>query len=374
MKLSEGLYEILKERLSWSKPRVECLVELVIALFRVQDVNLARLAVALEGESLVSSRYRRLQRFFAQMQLDADVLARLVVSIFGWWTQSFYLTLDRTNWKWGHGNLNILTLGIAYRGAAIPLYWTLLDKQGNSDQAERIALVQRFIRQFGRERVLGLLADREFIGEVWWRWLLRQRIPFWIRIKESQLAHDQGQTYALKRLFESLRVGESRCIRRRLKVSECSVYLSALRLDSGELLILAASHKRADPFKIYQRRWEIENLFQCLKGRGFHLESTHLTHPDRISMMMAVVTLGFCWAHKTGEWKDRFVNPLNVKSHGRREHSLFRYGLDELADALLGATVTGHHAVRLLFLFLCPPDWMEVKKGKLQLIDLHKGS
>ncbi|TXH67814.1 MAG: hypothetical protein E6Q83_16120 [Thiothrix sp.] len=87
------------------------------------------------------------------------MFARLVVSLFGWWAESFYLTLDRTNWKCGQRNLNILTLGVAYRGAAVPLYWRLLAKQGNSDQAERIELVQRFIRQFGRERVLGLLAD-----------------------------------------------------------------------------------------------------------------------------------------------------------------------------------------------------------------------
>ncbi|TXH67815.1 MAG: hypothetical protein E6Q83_16125 [Thiothrix sp.] len=60
MNLSECLYEIVKEHLPWSKPRVACLVELVVALFRVQDVNLARLAVVLEGKSLASSRYRRL--------------------------------------------------------------------------------------------------------------------------------------------------------------------------------------------------------------------------------------------------------------------------------------------------------------------------
>ncbi|TXH67813.1 MAG: hypothetical protein E6Q83_16115 [Thiothrix sp.] len=145
-------------------------------------------------------------------------------------------------------------------------------------------------------------------------WLIRQGIPFWIRIKESQLAHAQGQTHAMKRLFESLRVGESRGIRRRLKVSECSVYLSALRLDSGELLILAASHKRAAPFTVYQRRWEIENLFQCLKGRGFHLESTHITHPERISTMMAVITLGFFWHTKRGSGK---IGSFNLSKSSR---------------------------------------------------------
>jgi hypothetical protein len=35
--------------------------------------------------------------------------------------------LDRTNWKWGKSNINILFLCIAYRGAAIP--WTFRDPE-----------------------------------------------------------------------------------------------------------------------------------------------------------------------------------------------------------------------------------------------------
>ncbi|CAM0816742.1 transposase [Acinetobacter baumannii] len=54
------------------------------------------------------------------------------------------LTLDRTNWKWGKRDINILMLAIVYRGIAIPIVWTLLNKRGNSDTKERIALIQRF--------------------------------------------------------------------------------------------------------------------------------------------------------------------------------------------------------------------------------------
>jgi hypothetical protein len=63
--------------------------------------------------------------------------------------------------------LNILMLAVVYKGVAIPIYWLLLNKKGNSDTRERIAIVKRFIRQFGKERLLGILADREFIMEHW---------------------------------------------------------------------------------------------------------------------------------------------------------------------------------------------------------------
>ena len=78
--------------------------------------------------------------------------------------------MDRTNWKWGKRDINILMLVIVYRGIAIPIVWTLLNKRGNSDTKERIALIQRFISIFGKDRIVNVFADREFIGEKWFTW------------------------------------------------------------------------------------------------------------------------------------------------------------------------------------------------------------
>ncbi|MBL0229505.1 MAG: hypothetical protein IPP76_01415 [Moraxellaceae bacterium] len=36
---------------------------------------------------------------------------------------------------------------------AIPVYWLVLNKKGNSNQRERICLIHRFIRQFGRDNI-----------------------------------------------------------------------------------------------------------------------------------------------------------------------------------------------------------------------------
>jgi hypothetical protein len=98
------------------------------------------------------------------------------------------LTLDRTNWKWGKRNINILMLAIVYRGIAIPILWTLLNKRGNSDTKERIALIQRFIAIFGKDRIVNVFADREFIGEQWFTWLIEQDINFCIRVKKTSLS------------------------------------------------------------------------------------------------------------------------------------------------------------------------------------------
>ena len=56
-------------------------------------------------------------------------------------------------------------LAIVYRGIAIPILWTLLNKRGNSDTKERIALIQRFIPNSGKVRIVNVFADRECIGD-----------------------------------------------------------------------------------------------------------------------------------------------------------------------------------------------------------------
>ncbi|MEB4593138.1 hypothetical protein VSS37_19325 [Candidatus Thiothrix sp. Deng01] len=158
MELSDGLRDSLKVHLGWGKSRLDCFVGMLLGLLRLKQVNLTQLALAFASEAEPKSRYRRLQRFFASVAFDYDAGARLVMQMFGFNGQPYHLALDRTHWQWGKADINILTLGIVYKSAAIPVYWLVLDKRGNSNQAERVALLKRFISQFGRDGFRGYSA------------------------------------------------------------------------------------------------------------------------------------------------------------------------------------------------------------------------
>jgi len=252
MELSDGLRVILKGHLDWGKCRLDCFVGMLLALVRLKRMNLTQLALAFASQAKPKSRYRRLQRFFQEAVFDYDAIARLIMQMFEFYEKSYYLTLDRTNWKWGEKNLNILTLGIVYKGAAIPVYWLVLNKQGNSNQRERIALLQRFIARFGRQGILGVLGDREFIGDQWWQWLSDQDIPYLIRMKENQLLTAcPGQERPVRSLFADLDVGKSRALRKKRRIGQQWVWLSGMKLDSGEQLILAGNQRFPQPVEVY---------------------------------------------------------------------------------------------------------------------------
>ncbi|WP_419601087.1 transposase, partial [Thiolapillus sp.] len=151
---------------------------------------------------------------FSEHWIDYDDVAWFIMRLFGFTDSDYYLSLDRTNWKWGKININLLVLAVVYRGAAIPVYWLPLNKRGNSNSRERIALLKRFIDQFGRDPIKGILADREFIGDQWLGWLLEQKIPFTIRISNNcYTTNAQGERIRVDQLFYTLKPGEERIIR-----------------------------------------------------------------------------------------------------------------------------------------------------------------
>ena len=350
MKDIKELSFILREKLSLNKCRVDCLTGIIMALMVARTINLQILSKAIKSGTLAESCVRRLQRFFVEAKIDFDQLAKALVSLILPTTSEFQITLDRTNWQFGKKNINILMLGIVYQGAAIPVMWMLLNKKGNSNTAERIELMERFIRVFGKDCIEVVLADREFVGKRWFKYLKDQQIQFLIRIKENtKVSNTREQGSNVKNLFSNLGVGMQQRLEGTRKIWGLKLYLTALRLETGELLAVASADDFEEPIELYGKRWEIETLFQSLKGRGFNFEDTHITDMARINRIVAVLSLAFVWALKVGQWCHDNIKKLKIKKHGRLERSLFRYGLDVLNQAILE---TGFEHLWKLFLKL----------------------
>ncbi len=321
----------------WHGARVTFLSQFLVAMIRVRTVNFAEIATAFCGDAKPASHYRRIQRFFKDFSLTR---AQIAVAVLQWLPlgQQWLLCLDRTNWKFGTMNINILVLAVAYKGVAIPLLWVLLDKRGNSNTHERIGLLKHFLREFDHQRIQCLTADREFIGTEWIKFLKRQRIRFRIRIKRNtQISNPSGTSeMAAFRFFQNGRIGDARLLPRPRRVWGMTVWVVGMRIKN-EYLIVITDDAPDSALEDYGQRWEIETLFGCLKSRGFNFEDTHLTKPERISKLLGVLTLALCWCLLLGEWQHE-QKPIAIKKHGRRAKSLFRSGLDLLRNIVLNIT------------------------------------
>jgi hypothetical protein len=333
------LKRILNDNFDWNKARLDCFVRMLLALFAVRTVNLSEIAVGFTSKASVTSRYKRLQRFFRQFTLDYTCMARWIFKLFSP-RQKIYLTIDRTNWFWGKAKINVLTLGMAYEGAAIPLLWNLLDKAGNATAAEHQAILERFVAIFGKDCIAGVLADREFASGDLFSFCNKNGIPFYIRIKENSTVRiNTKKLCSAEQVFAHLNVKNQSVFHMAIELFGEKVYLAGSRSERGELMIVATNQDPRNAVVIYLRRWEIETLFSCLKGRGFRFEETHLTKLDRIEKLMGLLAIGFCWAHKTGEWRAT-QKPILLKRFQdslRPQASFFRYGFDFIREILLSS-------------------------------------
>jgi hypothetical protein len=322
------LKDILSKHLPWHGARLNFLALFLVALFKVKTVNLSEIATALNPKAKIGSNYRRLQRFFADFEIDYDAFARLVASLVPKTEGGYILSLDRTNWQFGKLSINLLVLAIVHNGVAFPVYWMFLDKKGNSNTAERIAIMECFIATFGVSSIAWLLADREFVGKKWFKFLRKENIPFRIRIKQNFHVAAKNGPIPIMAIFQHLSVGESLVLPRKRLILGQQLYLIGLKLED-EYLLIVTDQKPHTALEDYAKRWNIETLFGILKSRGFRFEETHLTDGDRINKLLALLTLATVWACKIGEWLHE-QEPLKIKKHGRLAKSIFRYGLDFL--------------------------------------------
>ncbi|WP_341754556.1 transposase [Candidatus Tisiphia endosymbiont of Dioctria rufipes] len=169
-------------------------------------------------------------------------MAKLLVALARIESEKWLLALDRTNWKFGKLDINILVLSICHNGIAIPIMWDMLAKTGTSNSSERQKLIDRFLKSFGVEKILSLLGDREFIGDGWLKFLADRNIPFYVRIKENlTIGRSEDELVTANHLVKKLKNNEYRIFKGKRYLGKNykgpKVFISALRNGEGELVI-----------------------------------------------------------------------------------------------------------------------------------------
>lgn len=203
------------------------------------------------------------------------------------------------------------------------------------------------------EAVEAVVADREFMGKSWFQGLKARRLVFVMRVHNNTLITTKGKTRSAQQRYDHLKPREVYVCPKRCWVFGLRLHLAVTKSKEGELAVLVCNAEPDKALLRYSRRWQIETLFSALKTRGFNLEDTHMTSPQRLHKLLALLSLAFAWAHLVGEWcyKQR---PLKTKAHGYLPKSFFRRGLDILRSAVLAgnspATISLGDCLKLLSL------------------------
>lgn len=281
------------------------------------------------------SHYKRLIRFFQDWgdrpELLHDLMRHNLRFLRGLGFKM--LVMDGTSWTIGETKVHYLVLSVLVGTVAVPLYWVQLEKIGASNQEERKAMFEAAFLLFDLKGMT-LLADREYVGKEWFKFLKENKIHFVIRLRIVDYFEEvntaKGNNY--ERMLNKC-ASKDKVVQKQIFLAGQAftiVMMPNPKADAEEsvLIFLTTLPNASTAAELYVKRWKIECLFRHLKTNGYNLEDLNLKDPNKNLLMMAIVTCAYTLAIREG-WKRRRRIPIQHYRDGTEtpEVSIFREGL-----------------------------------------------
>lgn len=157
-----------------------------------KTVSLEILANLLPIPILFESKRKKIQRFLSLPKFNVTSLWLPIIK--NWINSQFdikepvYLVIDRTKWIPN----NLMMVSIIYQQRAIPIYFELLPKLGNSNFEQQKEVFNQVLPLFKEYKVV-VLGDREFCSVELGNWLSEGNIGFCLRLKKNEYITDNEQ-------------------------------------------------------------------------------------------------------------------------------------------------------------------------------------
>jgi hypothetical protein len=285
-----------------------------------------------------SSHYRRLTRFFEDWGGREDLLHDLLRQNFRLLKRLGFKTLvmDGTSWKIGETSVHYLVLSVLVGQVAVPIYWVQLEKLGSSSQEERKSMFDKALSVFDLSGMT-LLADREYIGADWFKYLKSKKIDFVIRMRlwdyEAQTNEQTGKSYV--KMYQKC-VSRKKIVKKQVWI-DGQIYTLVMMpnpkpvAEEPVCIFLTTLPDAKKAVHLYAKRWKIECLFRHLKTNGYNMEDLNLKDSGKNLLMFAVLAAAYILAIRIGI-KNAPKIAVNKYKDGSEwpETSVFREGLARL--------------------------------------------
>lgn len=353
--------------------KVQKLILLCCCIYLSRSANLYKcsdeVGALLEGDIKDDSQYKLLLRFFNTGKTEALLQGIFQFIIYLLWIHGdAILLLDRTQWQYGKRKIvNLLVIGVVYKGVFVPLVWEDLDKPGKSNATERLTLVDKLLlwwKKTGLEvPTLYIVGDREFIGYQWLRGLELRGIKYVMRLaanRKFMLYANYGKGKKAVRLsFINRWMQRHKRPFVQVVIKDdliANVVIKPLRGDKTGKRYLYLITNIDDDLKaseLYALRWKIETCFKHLKSNGFDLEAMALTQTHKVELMFGVLALVYALAIREGALHYEQLGkepPMKTYKNGTRtlKKSVFRKGKSILKKKIKNITDFKQYIMELM--------------------------
>src|SRR6266849_6301462 len=278
---------------------VQTLAALISGIVGGKSTQLPHIATKVPDGHKPESRVKRFARWVDNARIleelyflpYAEVLLRHLA------LQTVVLVMDGSGV--GRG-CTALMLHVVYKGRALPLAWRVRQApKGHFPEDLHIALVDLISGLLPAGAQVVLLGDGEFDGTRLQHTLQQAGWSYACRTATSTVATWDSETFRLDALGACLKPG------RLIELKEVHVTREAY----GPILLLCCWAKgyheplylvsnmatAEEACRLYEKRFRIETFFSDQKSRGFHIHTSHISDPQRLSRLLIASCLAYLW-------------------------------------------------------------------------------
>jgi Transposase DDE domain len=316
-------------------------MELLLPIIQAEkQVRLERLTRVFPYPISTESRRRKLQRLLDWPSLTINAIWFPLIA---YWLTKYCpvgtrvsIAIDRSQW----GRINLFMVSLIWERRAIPLYWSLLPKLGNSNLEEQTTNLEQVLPLFSEYKVI-VLGDREFCSVDLGNWLMEKGVSFCLRLKKNHCIETEhlvwqrldqlGIVPGTSLYFQGKRVRKSRPATGFDLACKWKRNYGGFTVDEAWFILTDLGSLPA-AINAYKQRMGIEEMFRDCKTGGYDLEGTSLKE-DRLIKMILLMTLAYTAAIFQGteirqKQVQKYVSRRKEPQKKYRRRSTFGVGVD----------------------------------------------
>ena len=334
-----------------SKPIKNTLVELIVCLLENNKAHLSKLGEYLcDSHINIMTPIQRIRRFLSNPRISPSLTVRPLIYLMRPLLENLpeiILIVDRTDWKKRRQYINILSVAVSYKGRALPLYWMVFGKKGNSSLEQWkqvlfpvIIVLQQMSWLSDKTIHIHVVADREFASPKLAEWLKNlYNVSVTLRIKASMyLTGEDTPEIKVASLIRKMAKGSRHILYNQMLTRDSSFKMNVLltwNKDYDEPLVVATT--AGDPVHAdatYEQRFNIEHMHKDWKSNAFDLEKTRVTDSKRIETLLIPIAFAYIFCVLEGEQKEH-NGDVRIPPKGKtRMVGLFLSGLRTISRYL----------------------------------------
>ena len=340
--------------LNLSKPLTNTLSILIVCLLENNKAHISRLgeSLAVNGPSEMAC-IQRIRRFLSNEKLSPSIthvpLIRLMRPLLSKLPE-IVLTMDRTNWEKRLKYINILSVAVSYKGRAIPLFWIVLNRKGNSSFKHWKHVLTPVIEglqqmEWLSDKTIIVVADREFASPKLAEWLKNTYgVEATLRIKASMYTKsDNMPETKIAKLIEMMGKGAQYVLHdqtiTRDSTFKMNVVLTWDEKYEEAMVLVTTLDDSLKANKVYGQRFDIESMHKDWKTNAFDLEKTRVTDPKRIETLLIPIAFSYILCVLEGDKKEETGDVIKPPRGKKRMVGLFLSGWRAISTNLRRANI-----------------------------------